>query len=317
MMTAVIFDYGVSEAIEKEFVSLSGLNDNDVQIYKVDLLVKDNNYILPKMIKRCVFVTPLPSGFMQYHYRFVKENSHITSWIFSVYDVYNEPYRKSYKEQINVMFYKKNVSYDICFDESKDFYQTQKACLLPIKEKLQLSVFSKNISLSEDVCDVLQQFIPEWNVVQARDADNTADAVVIVGENESDFDVDAPERLPSRRFVWINKAYYDFSTADREKYLLNIQQKLTENKWDLADLNDVCYCSSIWQEKLGYQYQNGEISEVGLKNNDNFVMWDEYGLPSTEYTKEKLTVFFKKNCSFHKIAYELRRTEDKNNEAQK
>ncbi len=305
-MVAVVFDYGISEKTEKNIFYNIGLESDKVKAYKIDILAKNNSYKLPDNIKRCVFITPLPSGLMQYHYQFTDANKHVVSWIFSIYDVQNEPYRKSYREQLDALFSKKNVSYDIFFPKSDDFSQVQKACLRPIKEKLMLCIFSKNDSLGEEVRKTLQQFIPEWEIKSGDDS-NDADAMIVVGENESDFDIESSEKRHGRRYVWINKTYYDFSVADREEYLASIEQILLKNKWEFADFERICFCSSIWQEKLGYQYKNGEISEAGLRNNDNFVVWDEYGLPilPEDYTAEKLTDFFEKNCCFYKIAYEL------------
>ena len=305
-MIAVVFDYGVSDEIERNAVSLIGFKSDKVKVYRIDDLAKSKSYKLKDDIKRCVFITHLSSGLMQYHHQFTDENKHIVSWIFSVYDVKNELYRKSYREQLDTLFFKKNASYDVFFDNSEEFFQTKKACLCPIKEKLMLCVFSKNNSLKEEVINVLQKYIPTWDI--KSEDNNGADAMIVVGENESDFDIEAPEKRPGRRFVWINKAYYDFSDEGREYYLKTIEQMLLENNWGFCDFGQSCFYSSIWQEKMGYQYKTGEISEAGLRNEDNFVMWDEYGLPipQEDYTDERITVFFEKNCCFYKIANELK-----------
>ena len=307
-MVSIVLDYGVSDSdINAKVKNFEKLSNEPLQIYKIDDLLKRENTCMPDDIKRCIFITLLPSGIMQYHEDFIAANKHIMSWIISVCNVEHEPYRIQYKKQIEGLFYNIKTSYEIIFDISSSLRATMTACEKPIKEKLFFCIISGNKMISKAAESIFQMYLPTWEVKSASVNEvQYADAVLIIGKDENDYNIPAPAKKMGWRFVWINEI--NATKEKKEDLLEKIDTMLSKCNWEFADFHNSVFLGDLQFEKLYYQFKNGETSDIMLKNDDSFVMWDEFGLPVLlkDYNNKNIKSFFEKNCCICKIAEMLK-----------
>ena len=310
-MIAVIFDYGISDSLRKNALSLLNINEEDAQIYEFSVMCDKEDYKVTDDIKRCVFITHLESGVIGYHEKLVLENNNILSWVVSIVDNKHESYKKQYINQLDNLFTKANIFYEVVFDSEEDMEATKKVCSVPIKKNKQMNVLSNNKVLSEQTVEMIRSYLPEWEITIANPDDKDscyyADAIVLVGEKAEDFKLNAPEKHVSHRYIWLNKCQFNITIEERDAITTDIDLILSENKWGFVDFKERLYFSDIEQEKLYQKYVSGEISAVGLENDDTFVMWDVYGLPMMHnaYDDETIRQFFDTNCCIHKIVDKL------------
>lgn len=308
-MTAVVFDYNISEQTQK---NASSLLKEVAEVRQFSEMVSQKNYSLSPNIKRCVFVTGFDSGVMGNHCKFVQENKNILSWIISVVDIQHENIKKQLLPQIDNLFFQTDVLYEILFDDGKTFEKTKEAYLKPLKEKKLFAVLSNNNEHAKEAADFIKSQLVDWDVVieNSGESENCsyANAVVIVGKNPEDFEVAALPKKIKNRFIWIYRDRCNSTSDELNDTSEQIELVLSEKQWGFSEDTKQIFVSQIRNERYFQKYSANDITCVGLKNDSNFVMWDIYGLPALpeDYTEEKVKSFFNENCKFSQVLNKLK-----------
>lgn len=307
-MISIVLDYGVMSILEKDILSALNLSEKETFVCELSELSDSGCYELPDNTDRCVIVSLLQNGIMKCHEELISKNENITSWVFSVVNVEYEAYKEQYSNQIDVIFSKSDSLYETIFDDSKTFEKTQKACRRKMKEKKQFYVISKNIQLAKRVTGMLKNYLSDWEVEAVTDKDDEkmyyANVILLVGEKIEDFEISAPQKYIKNHYVWINKSKYNCTQEEKEYIADEVDLLLSKCGWDFTDYKKCCFYSDIKLEEMYCQLKKGDISFIGLKNDDCFVMWDSYGLPALPeyYTEQNIHNFLEDNCCFSKIA---------------
>ena len=90
---------------------------------------------------------------------------------------------------------------------------------------------------------------------------------------------------------------------------------MNELGWDIFDYHNITYISSIECEMAFVKIYREEITPMALMLKDDFVMWDDYGLPVSfsRMSSENIQLFLESNCRFSDMACQLS-AKRKNNE---
>lgn len=256
-------------------------------------------------INRCVFLTCFSGGIKKYHRELFANNPQITSWTVAVLDVEHGSYQKQYLSQIDQAFYALDTYYEVVFDCSETLQEVRKQCAFPAKTHKRCVIVSKNQVLAEKVRAVMEGYLPLWETaaiaVSTAEEYRFADAVMVVGEKAEDLAVLAPVTGLNRRYVWLDRSFpagweYD-ELAETAAEIMN------GSGWNIADYTKCFYISNLEYEKFWQQIQSGVTGYSALKEHEEFVLWDVYGLPVVreDYTEENIESFLKENCCFAKI----------------
>lgn len=260
---------------------------------------------------RVVLLTEMTAGLKSYHLELFRGSSGVSHWVVVILDLTRPAYKKQFIAQIDEAFAGTEAFYEVIFDDSGRLERTTKALSVPPKTDRRCVVVSasQNRPLIENAAKCLAGYLRGWKLgvpekVSPEDY-RYADAVLIAGEREADCAVAAPEtgiRL-DRRLIWINQRFAAPHEKD-EDFFLDLQSAVNESGWNLAGCEKRTYFSDISYEEYYSRLLRGEISASALRENDDFVMWDCYGLPllKDEYSDEKVSAFLKENTCFEKIA---------------
>lgn len=260
---------------------------------------------LGEEINRCVFLTCLTGGIKKYHQDLFTNNPRILSWIIAVLDVEHEGYKKQLITQIDQAFCSSDAYYDVVFDSSGTLQETGRHCTLPAKIKKRCLIVSRRQLLAEQARSVMEGYLESWETVSAAvtsaEEYRFADAVIVVGEKVEDLAVPAPVVGLSRCYVWLDRRFL----APREyEELTDAAGKIMNGcGWNISDYSSCLYGSDLGYEKLYQKIRNGEIGYSALREQEDFVMWDAYGLPAVrkDYTPERIAGFLEQNCCFVKL----------------
>lgn len=82
---------------------------------------------------------------------------------------------------------------------------------------------------------------------------------------------------------------------------------MNEMGWNILNYQDITHMSSIEHEKALVKIYREEMMPMALKLDDDFVMWDDYGLPVplSVIGNKDIQFFLESNSSFSKIAHQL------------
>lgn len=262
-------------------------------------------------ISRCIFLTCLTGGIKKYHQDMFAGSPQISSWIIAVLNVEHESYKKQFLAQIDQAFYSSDTYYDVVFDCSDMLSETAKLCALPAKTQKSCLIVSKEQALAKQVREVMEICLPSWEilspVIKSAEDYRFADAVMVVGDKAKELAVPAPAVGLNRRYVWLNRLF--LVPKEYEELTRAAGESMNSCGWNIADYNKCLYTSNLEYEKLYQEIQKGEIGYSALSEYEQFVMWDQYGLPAQrkEYTPERIAGFLKENCCFTGIAERISR----------
>lgn len=311
-MDLVIVDFDCHAlAAQKERVGeLLGLPGDAEVIFMEDADFQGNRWKIPESIAgnrdRCVFLTCLSGGIKKYHQDLFSGQPQILSWIIAVLDVEYDGYKKQFLGQIDQAFGESDAHYDVVFDCSGTLEETKKRCALPVKTRKSCLVVSKNRELAKQVRDVVEGYLPLWEVQAvwpvSEEQYRFADAVIAAGMEVTELAVPAPSVGVTRRFVWIERGFLD--AEEREELTDEVGETMNGCGWNIPDYRSCLYCSELLYEKLHREIRDGEIGYSALAAHESFVMWDGYGLPMVReaYTADRIAGFLEENCCFTRIA---------------
>ena len=283
-MNFILLDYDISDhnLIEK----IKEFNDKriDVSVYSLkDGLPADFNADDPV---RGVVLTALPGGWMKYHSEIAEHYPFVLHWVFCVVGLSGNALKETVASQFwaNIA----NDTYCELIFDGPGFSNLSEKLDLPIKSKKKCLVISLNTGLSKDVRNILQEYLPEWDVVDSSDPKpdcSLCDSVFVVGNKSDEMTIAKPEIHSARVCFWMNKPYFA-SEAEiaTEKALLG--KSMNEAGWNIGDYSSLVFFSSIHHEQVWQQICKEEITPTALLSDPLFVLWDDYGLPQVQSALE-------------------------------
>ena len=283
-MNIIFLDYDISHHNMVEKIHELYDKRKDVSVYSLkDGLPADFHTDEPV---RGVVLTALQSGWMKYHSEIAEHFPFVSHWVFCVVGMSGN----ALKETVASQFWA-NIANDtyceLIFDDASLSNLNEKL-KLPIKSKKKCLALSLNPELSKDVRNVLQEYLPEWDVVDSSDPKpdcSLCDSVFIVGNQFDEMMVAKPEIPSARVCFWMNKPYFASEVEmAAEKALLG--KCMNEAGWNIGDYSSLAFFSSIHHEQVWQQICKEEITPIALLSDPLFVLWDDYGLPQVQSALE-------------------------------
>ncbi len=251
---------------------------------------------------RCVILTALSGGVKNYHRDLVLRNAQVRYWVFCILGVALKSERSQLAESVEATIAESKTPYSIVFDDSATLAQTARLCQQPLREKKRCVVASNNAPLARQCSQILACWLEDWDVAAVNEAFQaqyeTADVILAVGEKKADFELPAPQFGMGRIYAWLEQSGPRSADAKRATY-----ETLTGCGWNLSAAADV-YSSDLRLENYALDLHRGQLSAASLSNDENFVIWDVYGLPARvrDYTGEAIRDFLDRQCCFAELA---------------
>lgn len=274
------------------------LGDPQCIVYYLDpmqpLQVKDNC--------RCVLITAMSSALNKYHRDLIIANPQVRRWLISIVNVSFKSEQEQLLDSIDTALAGTKVSYNILFDDCDTLEKTAVICSVPVKEKKMCLIVSKNRILAKQCAEILALYLKQWEIIhKSQNVEqfySLADVIIAVGDKEEDFVLQASESHMGRFYVWIRRMEQNVS----QKLNKRIYEILTKNNWNVGFAREV-YSSSLELERYYYKLNRAGMSVLELKNDENFVMWDKYGLPisNKDYSAEVTCSFLSNQCCFENL----------------
>lgn len=268
---------------------------------------------------RGILITRLNSGWLQYHFGLLRENPMLIHWVVAILWDGKQNIRDMLNKQLLSVFEKEDIYCEIVFEDTENWEKIKETLQKPIKTQKSCAVISKNLSLAQDAAAILQAYLKDWAVhfvdgVQNNDY-SCEDAVLTVGGNNEEMAVYPPEKGARKRLFWRNEAYF---LEDEEKFstISELGEQMNGLGWNIFNYQKLAYISSIVNEKALLAIRQEEMVPIALKTDDNFIMWDDYGLPipSNSMDDNNIRLFLEKNTTFLHIAHQI--ATNKSNEEQ-
>lgn len=259
---------------------------------------------------RGILITRLNSGWLQYHISLLRENPMITHWIVAVLWSGKQAEKEITCRQLLSAVKDEDYYCEIIFENSDGWEAIKEAVKRPIKTNKSCVVISKNVSLARDAAELLQVYLKEWAVRPVDDAKENdfsyEDAVLVVGCNCDELLLPPPQKGARKRSFWLDEPFFLESEA-RRSVVNEIGEMMNGLGWDIFDYQNITYMSSIEHEKALVEIYREEITPTALKLDDDFVMWDDYGLPVplSKMNDEDIQLFLESSSAFSKIACQL------------
>lgn len=252
---------------------------------------------------RCVVVTALYSGVKQYHRELVMRSPQVRCWVFCVLGVAFKSERQQIAENLQSLLSPSAAPYCVVFDDAQTLAQTARLCRRPVKEKRCCLVASASAPVAQRCARALAPRLPDWDVTaaaetfEARYAD--ADVILAAGACAADLALPAPQLGMGRLYAWLDADGPDDARAAYET--------LTGLGWNLPSAAAV-YTSSLMLEEYELRLAQGQLTPAALVNDEQFVLFDAYGLPlrAQEYTETQIRAFLDCRCCFGKLAAQFR-----------
>lgn len=274
------------------------LKDPQCIVYYLDpmqpLQVEDNC--------RCVLITAMSSGLNKYHRDWIIANPQVRRWLISIVNVSFKSEQEQLLDSIGTALAGTKISYNILFDDYTTLEKTVAICSTPVKEKKMCFIVSKNQVLANQFTEILAPYLKKWEIVHTsqnvEQFYQLADVIIVVGEKKEDFVLQPPKCNMGRLYAWIGCMEQSAS----QQLCGMAYEILTENNWNLDSIRNV-YTSSLEFEKYYYKINREGMSVLELKNDEEFVIWDEYGLPlkNKDYSSELICLFLNNQCCFEKL----------------
>lgn len=267
---------------------------------------------------RGILITCLDSGWLQYHMKLLRENPMITHWIVAVLWNGQQTMKDAIYRQLQSVLEKEDYYCEIIFESSDGWEAIREVVERPIKTKKSCTVISKNIALAQEAATLLQAYMDDWTVHPIDDEQKNdfsyEDAVFVVGYSRDELLIPPPQKGARKRVFWVDEPFF-LENEERYSIVDEIGEMMNGLGWNILDYQNITYMSSIEHEKALIEIYQENITPIALKLDDEFVMWDDYGLPIplSGMDNENIQLFLESNCSFSKIARQLS-TKRKNNE---
>lgn len=240
---------------------------------------------------RAVLVTSAPSGLMKRHLDFFRALPQVTHWVIDMVDIESPSVRLDVMDVCGSYFSKAGAFHEFVTDTG-DLENLIKALSVPGKGGLLLGVLSANTDLARRAADVLGRYLPNWEISVSADGSTAryADAALAVGESLNDFRIPAPPAHVGRRCAWVHRRWPDTDETG-SRVSSSVREVLDSHGWGAGKM-DVLRSSIINEETL-LCMRSGELSAKALELDQDFAMWDDYGLPAPpEFYEDQIVLKF-------------------------
>lgn len=247
---------------------------------------------------RCVLLSTMNNGMKKYHLDFMRANLHVKTWLISIVGTFFENEKNQLLENIDNTLSCCKVTYNVVFDNCLNLEKTNEICSMPIKENKTCLVVSKNSTIAKCFISILSSYLDKWDVIFGEQdlghIYQSADLILAVGEKQEDYFLPAPKYHTGMTYAWVM-----CSESNSKQLRETVYNKLTEKGWNLCSIDNV-YASTLELEEYLLKINNGDITCLELNTDENFVIWDKYGLPlkSEDYNTDIIISFLNRQCCF-------------------
>ena len=296
-MNVILIDADCKKNYLDEMKLREILNDSGCQIF----YLAPNSF--PKLESgcRCVLLTAMSGGLKKYHRDLIFDNMQVRQWVISIVGISFKSEQTQLMDSINTVLAERKVSYTIYFEDLDKLEATKAVCGKRVDPQKLCVLVSRNETLLDKFSHVVKKMLDEWRLVKILDGSNDyyeqADVILAIGEKEEDFVLKAPQYGMGRTYVWVENKNESVQAYQRMAY--NI---LTEQGWSLRENRNI-FCGQLDLEEWNRKLENGETSFLVLCGSEDFVLWDDYGLPmrNCDYTEDKIHSFLRRQCSLEKM----------------
>ncbi|MCM1285017.1 MAG: hypothetical protein NC213_04350 [Acetobacter sp.] len=309
MKNIILVDYDCKE-IWKDKESIKDIISENCEevVFLEDLKDYSLEEFKNSRIQKCFLLTKFKNGAMRYHDDLVLKNPYFKCWFVVALDCHSDYFKSQFVSQVDSLFYAKNLMYHIIFDD-KRLIETIKECKRELDSKKKFFIVSKNKKIINRCENIMTKYLSQndWDIITyddiLSDTYNIAEKILVVGETSEDFVINPPVYNKRRVKLWLNIPIgqpFDITM----KSISEIQVKMNECGWNIADYSHCTYYSNEIYEEFLSKIRNNEMTYLSLKDNDDFVIWDKYLLPisNSEYTIQNIESFLNDYCCFDKIA---------------
>ncbi len=284
----------------------------DVTLYLEDSELRVNGFdackaarLAPGAVEKVILLTKMQNGVMRYHRQMIENTINCKYWLIVVLTDESEVYQKRYCADFADAFHGKKHRYEIIFDDEKNLSAACSAKKEEIHDCPYCVIATRtDAQLAEDVKALLQQFHADWkiecHVGYEEDTYRGADCILLVGRKAEDFFVPPTEVNVQRIKIW--KECIHGLQEGHKKEKEDLLAGMNQHGWNIGDCG--FYESNLKYEMLMARYQKEEIGIEAISFEEDFVMWDEFGLPLTAscYSNmETVEQFLKTHCCITKI----------------
>lgn len=313
-MKLVIVDSDISASVDvKALLALE-----DIYIWNINTEeLSENGYDLQNVlldieydkIEQAALLSKFSSGVVKYHTAMLKKSAGIPFWTIVALD--NE-YQAVQKQMISVFeanLAAKEIRYRVIFDKSDALLKTNTTLAKSVPARRWVCLISKN---DPETANRLAEYIveakPDWECVICSDTNecdlDTADRIVVIGNEISDFNFKPVQYGLDRLYFWFEIKIGEPITSkftDKKQVLVD---SLISSGWNMASQAKHMLSGISKFEKIKYDLDTKAAALESLVNDEDFVMWDKYGLPVSSDTYKDTTVVYKfleEHCCIDKI----------------
>lgn len=301
-MNVIIIDLDCKKFFSDKMLVQNLLHDLDCSIYELKL---EQNLLLEEGC-RCVLITSLKNGVQDYHRKLILQYPQVNCWVFSIVNVSFESEKVQIRDNLEMVLAQTKVKYQVVFDTIQTLEKTAKICKTSIRLKKLCLVVSQNAELAKECCKMLGYRLQEWDVISGSEHSKLsyedADIILAVGNKPKDYELLPPLNCMGRIYVWVEQnGFYN------KELVQSVYEKLMHQKWNLGSTNKI-YSSNLQMELYAWKIEQKELSIEALKNIEEFVIWDMYGLPiqNQDYTQQVVETFIQQQCCFGTLTKKLK-----------
>lgn len=307
-MNLVIVDADSKNSYASEDIfSLLGISD--VTIWNLDdQKLANENYLLeaatgiPGGFSRVVLLTKASHGIMNYHKKMIRSNPSIKYWIVTLPDTTYVAEKKQILSEISEMFQRQNIRYAVLFDDQNTLKDTALMLKEAVPEKPQCVLFfSTETPTVSFIIQTLKISYQDWDVLLNPDnmdwVEKYADKILLFADDLINFKSLAKINNQDRIFTWVEAELGSIS-QEKEKIVKNTSRLMDECGFSLTREDTHILCGFSQYELFCAEIEAEAYSYTALRNNDAFVMWDEYGLPllNKQYEDTNMKQFLAEHC---------------------
>lgn len=307
-MNLVIVDADCKNSYAPEDIS-SQLGISDLTVwYLDDQKLADEEYLLEAVtgvsggFSRVVLFTKASHGILKYHKKMIQSNPSVKYWILTFPNTIFAAEQKQIISDVNAVFRQRNMRYAALFDDPKTLKETALMLRESVPEKPQCALFfDTETSAVRHIVQALKTKCPDWDVL--LNPDNTcwvekyADRILLFADDLEKFKSMAKINNADRIFVWV-EAELGTVSQQKEEIVKSTAQLMGAQCFSLTEEDTHILCGFSQYELFCAEIESGAYSYTALRNNNAFVMWDEYGLPSLnkQYEDTNLKQFLAQHC---------------------
>lgn len=256
---------------------------------------------------RLVFITSFSSGVMAYHRRIFVNNKEFRKLTITIVDIENDVYQEQVVSELNSLLAGERILYNILFDSSDTLDSTSKECEKAVNTQKRLCIISKNRNLAKTVASLFGKLLKDWLVVFTDNPDtetyDESNMILLAGDKIEDFCYEAPKTGMGKYIIWYNINGFGCDETYLSELKYSIKEFIVDFGWNIHLDTDV-FISNIIYEEIKVDVITKAYSISSLVGNEKFVMWDEFGLPTTDTQQDETSIqsFFDRICFFEVIS---------------